>query len=81
MSNDGDFGKNLVIFGTDINSSVYFHNEKKDILVLDKSPTQGLDDTELIAEVEYSTNFTKQGNKFCSSPHTIEATVTFFLMD
>ena len=29
LPNGGDFGKNVVIFGTDISSSVYFHNKKK----------------------------------------------------
>ena len=32
-------------------------NKKKDILILDKGPTQGLDDTTLTAEAQYSIHF------------------------
>ena len=32
---------------------MYFVNENKDILILGKTATQGLDDTTLIAEAEY----------------------------
>ena len=40
---------------------------KKDILILGKGPTDGLDDTTLTAEKSYSINFTVQQNKFCLS--------------
>ena len=40
---NGGFGKNVIIFKVDMSSSVYFDNEKKDILFLGKGPTQGLD--------------------------------------
>ena len=33
---------------------------KKDILILGKSPTDGLDDATITAETEYSINFTEQ---------------------
>ena len=33
------FGRNCIIFGADINSSVHIDNNKKDILVLAKGPT------------------------------------------
>ena len=39
----GGFGKNVKIFKVDLSSSVYFDNEKKDILILGKGPTQELD--------------------------------------
>ena len=42
--------------------------EKKDILILRKGPTQGLEST-LSAEKTYSINFTKKNTKFCLSLH------------
>ena len=41
---------------------------KKDILVLGKGPTQGLEDT-LTAEKMYSINFTEKNKKLCLSLH------------
>ena len=41
--------------------------EKKDILILGKCTTQGLDDTTMTAEKKYSTHFTGQHKKFCLS--------------
>ena len=38
-------------------------NKKKDILILGKDPTQGLDDTTLTAERGYSINFAEQSKK------------------
>ena len=38
-------------------STVYIHSKKKNILILGKDPTDGLDDTTLIAEKEYCINF------------------------
>ena len=40
---------------------------KKYILTLVKGPTQGLDNTRLTAEVDYSINCTEQEKKFCLS--------------
>ena len=37
----GGFGQNVLIFGVDISSFAHINNEKKDILVLVKGPTQG----------------------------------------
>ena len=42
---------------------------KKDILILDKSPTQGLNDTMLTAEAQYSINFSRSNREFCLSVH------------
>ena len=58
---NGGFGKNVIIFKVDMSSSVYFDNEKKDILFLGKGPTQGLDQS--------SVNFFVTRNKFCLSLH------------
>ena len=43
---DGNgFGQNVIIFGVDMSSSAHIDNKKKDILVLGKGPTQGLEQT------------------------------------
>ena len=47
---DGSFGRNEVIFGVDMNSSVHVDNKGKDILILGKGPTQGLGENALTAE-------------------------------
>ena len=60
----GGFGQNVLIFGADMSSSSHIDNKKKDILVLGKGPTQGLEHT-LTAEKMYSINFTKAKTKFC----------------
>ena len=53
----GGFGQNVLIFGVDMSSSAHIDNKKKDILVLGKGPTQGLEHT-LTAEKMYAINFT-----------------------
>ena len=52
----GRFGPNLLIFGVDMSSSAHINNNKKDILVLGKGPTQGLEHT-LTSEKMFSINF------------------------
>ena len=56
-------GKNVIIFGVDMSSSTKIDNRKKDILILGKGPTQGLEHT-LSAEKMYSINFTKKIQNF-----------------
>ena len=56
-------GKNVIVFGVDMSSTARVVDEKKDILVLGKSPTQGLDDTSFTAEKEYLISFTEQHKK------------------
>ena len=41
----GEFGQNVLIFGADMSSSTHIDNKKKDILVLGKGQTQGLEHT------------------------------------
>ena len=41
----GAFGQNVLIFGADMSSSAHIDNKKKDLLVLGKGPTQGLEHT------------------------------------
>ena len=51
-----------------MSTSTHIENKKKDILVLGRGPTQGLEST-LIAEKMYSMNFTVTKEKFCLSLH------------
>ena len=62
-------GKNVIIFGADIRSSVHADNKGKDILIVGKGPAQGLDDTTLKAEAEYRINFTQSNRKTVLSLH------------
>ena len=66
---DGSFGRNVVIFGVDMSSSAHIDNKRKDILVLGRGPTQGLDEHSLTAEKIYSVNFTDHRKKCCLSLH------------
>ena len=56
-------GKNVIIFGVDMSLSTKIDNTKKDILILAKGSTKGLEHT-LSAEKMHSINFTVTGNKF-----------------
>ena len=51
-----------------MSTSIYIDNTKKDILVLGRGPTQGLEHT-LTPEKMYSINFTVTKKKFCLSLH------------
>ena len=51
-----------------MSSSTKTDNRKKDILILGKGPTQGLEHTPS-AEKMYSINFTKNNKKYCVSLH------------
>ena len=51
-----------------MSSSAHIDNKKKDILVLGKGPTQGLEHT-LTAEKTNAINFTVTKKKFCLSLH------------
>ena len=62
-------GKNVIIFRSDMSSPVQIDNKKKDISVLGQGPTQGLDDTALTAEVQYSINLSRSNRKFSLSLH------------
>ena len=39
----GGFGQNVLIFGADMSSSAHINNQKKDIFILRKEPTHGLE--------------------------------------
>ena len=62
------FGENVIIFGVDMSSSAHFDDKKKNILVLGKGPTQGLEHT-LTAEKIYLVNFTVTKKVFYLSLH------------
>ena len=62
FSFDNGVGKNVTIFGADMCSSIKIDNRKKDVLILGKGPTQGLEHT-LSAEKLYSINITEKKSK------------------
>ena len=64
---DGSVGKS-VIFEVDMSSSMHIDNTGKDILILSKGPTQGLNQT-LTAETQYSISFIRPDIKFYLSVH------------
>ena len=51
-------GKNVIIFGADMSSSIYANNKLNNIYILGKSETQGINGTTLCAEKIYKQNFT-----------------------
>ena len=63
----GSYGKNVIIFGADMSSSVHVDNKGKDILIL--------------GEGKYHIHFTQSGKRFVSKVYTImEAIVSYLLM-
>ena len=55
-----DLDKNAIIFGVYMSSSMHIDNKYRDISIIGKGPTQGFDNTTLLAEAEYSINFSKK---------------------
>ena len=51
-----------------MSSSIHIDNKKKDILILGRGPTQGLESI-LTAEKMYSINFAEKNKKFCLILH------------
>ena len=74
----GGFGQNVLTFGVDMSSSVRIDNKKKDILLLGKGLTQGLERT-LTVEKMYSINFNLTKKKFCLSLHYNETNSYLFV--
>ena len=62
---DGSMGRNVIIFGADISSSVHIDNKSKDTLILGEGPTQGLDDTILTAEAVHPIKIYTTKKKIC----------------
>ena len=73
-------GKSVIIFRPDTSTSVHTANKNKYSLILSEVPTKGLDDTKLTAEAKYPINFTQSGKRVVLSRHTMEATVSYLLM-
>ena len=65
----GGLGKNVIIFGADLSSSVHANNNTRSILVLGEGFTRVIDNTTLYAEKMYSINFTENNKKLCLSLH------------
>ena len=59
------FGRNVIILGADMSSSVHDNNKTENILGLGKDFIEGLDNTTMYAEKLYSINFSKTNTKFC----------------
>ena len=62
-------GGNVIIFRADMRSSVHIDNKNKDILILGKEPTQGVDDIALTARAYYPISFTQLRKRFVLSLH------------
>ena len=76
---DGSMGRNVIIFGADMSSSVHIDNKVKDILILCDGSTQGLDGTTFTAEAKHYINFTKSNGKLCLSLHYNEGNSFLFV--
>ena len=76
---DGSMGRNVIISGADMSSSVHVDNKNKDILILGERPTQGLDDTTLTAETKYPIIFTQLNKRFVLSLHYDEINSLLFV--
>ena len=77
---NGSIGKNLIIFGVDMSSSVHIDKKKKDILIFRIGPTQGLDDNTLTAEAQYSVTISRSIRKFCLILH-YNRSITFLFVN
>ena len=71
-------GENVKFFGVDMSSSEHI-DYKNEILILHIGPTQGLDDTKLTAEAQYSIHFSRSNRKFWGC-NLMGATVFYLLM-
>ena len=63
------FDRNVIIFGVKMSSSVHVDENKKDILIIGKCPTQGLTEHSLTAGKIYRINFTENKEKYCLTSH------------
>ena len=61
--------RNVLIFGVHENSLVHANNKANNIYVMGDLFVQGINDTTLYAEKEYSQNFTAENKKFVLSLH------------
>ena len=63
-----------------MSTSIHIDNKKKDILVLGRGPTQGLEST-LTAEKMYSINFAVTKKNFCLSLHYYNETNSYLFVN
>ena len=63
-----------------MSSFLHVNNKNKDILILGKGETKGLDNTSLTVEAKYSISFSRSERKFCLSLHYNQVTVFSSLM-
>ena len=69
----------VILCGGGMSSSMHVDNiKKKDIWILGKGSTKGLDGTTLTAEKQIATNFSEQHNKFCLRLHYNEVNSYIF---
>ena len=61
---NSDWGKNAIISGVDMSSSLHANDKNKDISILGKGRTQGLDDASLTAGAECFINFSRSDRNF-----------------
>ena len=57
------------MFGVDNSSSSHSNNRKKNVLLLGKGPTFGINGIFGVAEKKFDINFSKVNTKFCLSLH------------
>ena len=62
-------GKNVVMFGADMSSSMHIDNKSKEILIHGDGPIQGLDDSTLTGKAKYPIVFTQPGKRFVLRLH------------
>ena len=62
-------GRNAIIFGADMSSSIHATNRANNIYVMGEGLVQGIHDTTLYVEKNYWRNFTDPGKKYIISLH------------
>ena len=75
---DGSMGRNVIILGADMSSSLHIDIKNRDILILGEGSTQELADTTLAAETKCPINFTQPRKRFVYT--IMEAKVSYLLM-
>ena len=72
-------GKNDSIFGVDMSSSVHIDNKKKYSLIFSKGSTEGLGDSSLTEEAQYSINYSKSNKSIYLSLHYNKSNIFVFV--
>ena len=65
FSFENGFGRNVIILGEDMSSSVHANNKTRNSLVLGKDFIHRIDNTKIYFEKLHSINFTENNKKFC----------------